>query len=1434
MRTAKSLSLVILMIMSTLVALIPAAPSAMANNHTSAGEITGVETWTGSHTLTGDVKVAGGATLIIDAGTTIQIPNGTFIEVEGAICAGSSTCGAIQASTGSPVRFIWGNPANSSAPGRCSFNSDAKCGEGLVLRSTIDTSKTALSYVEFNNAYGYPIPIGGSGNPSLGALIFDGASISADHLKFSDINTSNIIAANLAAPTLTDSTFVVGTDGEGWDASAIRAYGSGTGILSTFTIRDSSFTGSNADDCSSQSGGRSVLFIEDSYIDLQTLSISNNAYGMFLSMTSGSVSDTTIDVQCNGIDTNGYKSTGSINHWLKVTNNSITTADGAGMTAYDGARVIFDYNSISGASEGSGIGVRGATLRASNNVIGPIGGWNGVWVYGDSFEVSLENNSIFNTTKEAILIGEYHYQDIGWSVPSPTKGRAYIVNNTIQGNQGTCNSDKMYGGDFDCPAFHIFMSSATINDNTVTTNNGDGIRATGAIINVNRNNMEVGDFAVRATVMDDNYGNKYATLGYFSENTWTGASQVYNVTESSITVQSEYMPDPDPASGELYPVNLGWFGAECPWVANECIKLSNSKLMPPRSIPVQMYITNNATVFQYSNLTNFDLSKAHIQNQNTAWGVQIQRAELVRMRTIANGVHVADADVIIQDKSTGREVYNMTTGIWGYTPWFSLASNFHIDTNWNHFANDPGEDSCNDGLDNDGDAVYDADDPDCHSGNSRELSHYSVTAYRVGKGSSSFDLTVSGQLDAVVTLTNMAPSVKVNQENESTFKWIISITGESWDGATGPYFSDYDANIKQFGQVEEIQVKPPGVVDWDDAYIAVDTSGSGGIINKTNHPWKTWSFEWDMAQQPEDDYTFEFRAHDGLDYSPVLTRIFQLNTVAPTLYVDSPANHSSFDTPVIVFSGRVEDPYGNGAEDVRENGAVHLKISGPGYDVTTLTTGGAAWTYEWSTEGKVSGEYSFKIWASDSNFCRITYDECVYREIVLEVDNDNDRPSVELSSPLPDASGRLKASKDTMIEGSSRDTDGQVTKIEILVEDLQTGQYLTNAPDRITTFTIVGNYQLWSVVWDTTTLTHDFQYKVSVRAYDGYDWSLPSNMTFTIDNKAENIRPEFNGSAWREDVTLFCDRDSRAENPCSKAEVNMFDYFSDADGDLHWYSFEVLNIQCDLSQVQMITEDDCKSLLVPNTQGVFTYNPLDAMDLLGANADLSLENVQFRVTDANGSEIESSLMNFWVSYLDFIAERSDGEWNDPITEDNPAIFTGRARPGEVVYLRLTDGKREINRSIAGSDGYWKMEVNERQLSGSGLTDVYFQYGASEIPVTLQSGEVIEESSGMVLYTIGGIVILAILLGLFAFFFVEFEDEEGFEEQKYSEEAVAPVDPYEWAKDRIEAEVVQSAVATSAQTAPAPQPVTDPEYPGWLWDPATQQWVPDPNYQTPSQ
>ena len=47
----------------------------------------------------------------------------------------------------------------------------------------------------------------------------------------------------------------------------------------------------------------------------------------------------------------------------------------------------------------------------------------------------------------------------------------------------------MYGGDFACPAIHVFMSSATVYDNTVTNNAGDGFRIKGGIVNAQRNTM---------------------------------------------------------------------------------------------------------------------------------------------------------------------------------------------------------------------------------------------------------------------------------------------------------------------------------------------------------------------------------------------------------------------------------------------------------------------------------------------------------------------------------------------------------------------------------------------------------------------------------------------------------------------------------------------------------------------------------------------------------------------------------------------------------------------------------------------------------------------------------------------------------------------------------------------------------------------------------
>ena len=76
----------------------------------------------------------------------------------------------------------------------------------------------------------------------------------------------------------------------------------------------------------------------------------------------------------------------------------------------------------------------------------------------------------------------------------------------------------------------------------------------GSIVNVQGNTGDSAfGYAGNISVHDDPTTNmKYGSVAYFSGNTWTGVSQVYNVTESRLTVQSEQIPSP--GNNELYPI----------------------------------------------------------------------------------------------------------------------------------------------------------------------------------------------------------------------------------------------------------------------------------------------------------------------------------------------------------------------------------------------------------------------------------------------------------------------------------------------------------------------------------------------------------------------------------------------------------------------------------------------------------------------------------------------------------------------------------------------------------------------------------------------------------------------------------------------------------------------------------------------------------------
>ncbi|MBJ24100.1 MAG: hypothetical protein CMB64_05455, partial [Euryarchaeota archaeon] len=214
------------MIMSSVGVAISFVPVVSAVNETNGSngnnEINGVETWRNSHTLVGNVTVPPGAKLIINAGASISLVAGSALIVDGAICIGDTSCGA---TSGGTVQFNWQAPVDETQSSWCvdiEFSWDASCGEGIVLNSGIDESISSIKKLTLNGAYGYPMLVG-QDVKEYAALIFDGVSIDAEELTFSNINTSSILVTNQAAPVLKGGTFAVGNDAEGFRGPAISA-----------------------------------------------------------------------------------------------------------------------------------------------------------------------------------------------------------------------------------------------------------------------------------------------------------------------------------------------------------------------------------------------------------------------------------------------------------------------------------------------------------------------------------------------------------------------------------------------------------------------------------------------------------------------------------------------------------------------------------------------------------------------------------------------------------------------------------------------------------------------------------------------------------------------------------------------------------------------------------------------------------------------------------------------------------------------------------------------------------------------------------------------------------------------------------------------------------------------------------------------------------
>jgi hypothetical protein len=172
-------------------------------------------------------------------------------------------------------------------------------------------------------------------------------------------------------------------------------------------------------------------------------------------------------------------------------------------------------------------------------------------------------------------------------------------------------------------------------------------------------------------------------------------------------------------------------------------------------------------------------------------------------------------------------------------------------------------------------------------------------------------------------------------------------------------------------------------------------------------------------------------------------------------------------------------------------------------------------------------------------------------------------------------------------------------------------------------------------------------------------------------------------------------------------------------------------------------------------------------------------------------------------------------------------------PGSTVEALFLGGQR-INQTRVAADGTWEMDITMANFNSDQIKDIRFEMD-SQSPVsqgvyTITPAAAADEGMSTLLVVLAVLVAVVVLAAVVLVFFVEFEedlaqsDEEG--------EAAVEEDPYAWAKKSTPEIPAQQTTAAqpAAQAAAAPAS----QHPGWLWDAAADQWVPDPNYTPPNQ
>jgi len=156
--------------------------------------------------------------------------------------------------------------------------------------------------------------------------------------------------------------------------------------------------------------------------------------------------------------------------------------------------------------------------------------------------------------------------------------------------------------------------------------------------------------------------------------------------------------------------------------------------------------------------------------------------------------------------------------------------------------------------------------------------------------------------------------IAVERTNASTTQLFSPLTKDwAWDVIEGLGLPRHI-----FGEV----VEPGTILGNLREVVAEEIGGDFPVIATTTHDTGAAV----TGIPGEGDYAFEFRAFDGIDYSPIVYKTFKLNTQPPTIFITSPSSFSSHDGGYVNFVGTAQDPYGCPSECNKDIGLIYLQI----------------------------------------------------------------------------------------------------------------------------------------------------------------------------------------------------------------------------------------------------------------------------------------------------------------------------------------------------------------------------------------------------------------------------------------------------------------------------------------------------------------------------